>query len=46
MSFDEIIERRGSHCIKWDSMEKLFGVPQQDGLAMWVADMDLSLIHI
>ena len=40
MSFDEIIERRGSHCIKWDSMEKLFGVPQQDGLAMWVADMD------
>ncbi|QBF29993.1 MalY/PatB family protein [Thalassococcus sp. S3] len=40
MSFDEIIERRGSHCVKWDMMEKLYGVPQDDGLAMWVADMD------
>ena len=40
MSFDEIIERRGSHCTKWDNMEKLFGVSATDGLAMWVADMD------
>ena len=40
MSFDEIIERRGSHCAKWDMMESLFGVPKDDGLAMWVADMD------
>ena len=40
MSFDEIIDRRGSHCVKWDMMENLYGVPQSDGLAMWVADMD------
>lgn len=40
MSFDEIIERRGSHCIKWDGMEQMFGVPADTGIAMWVADMD------
>lgn len=40
MSFDEIIERRGSHCMKWDIMEKVYGVPCDEGIAMWVADMD------
>ena len=40
MSFDEIIDRRGTHCVKWDMMEALYGVPQDRGLAMWVADMD------
>ena len=40
MSFDEIIDRRGSHCAKWDMMEPLFGVPADGGIAMWVADMD------
>ncbi len=40
MNFDEIIERRGSHCAKWDVMEALFGVPTDTGIAMWVADMD------
>jgi len=40
MSFDEIINRFGSHSVKWDMMEKLYDVPQQDGIAMWVADMD------
>ena len=40
MSFDEIIERRGSHCVKWDMMEQIYGVSQDDGIAMWVADMD------
>ncbi|MDO5643987.1 MAG: MalY/PatB family protein [Paracoccus sp. (in: a-proteobacteria)] len=38
--FDEIIERRGTNCNKWDDMEAGFGVPASDGLAMWVADMD------
>ncbi len=38
--FDEIIERRGSHCSKWDMMERTFGVPADGGIAMWVADMD------
>lgn len=40
MSFDEIIDRRGTHSAKWDMMEKLFGVPAATGLPMWVADMD------
>ena len=40
MSFDEIINRHGTHSVKWDMMEKIYGVPQDDGIAMWVADMD------
>ena len=40
MNFDERIERRGTHSVKWDMMESLYGVPQEDGIAMWVADMD------
>lgn len=40
MGFDEIIDRRGSHCVKWDMMETLYGVSPEDGLAMWVADME------
>ncbi|MCX7644228.1 MAG: pyridoxal phosphate-dependent aminotransferase [Rhodobacteraceae bacterium] len=39
-SFDEIIDRRGTHCVKWDMMERLYGVSPRDGIAMWVADMD------
>lgn len=38
--FDEIIDRRGSHCAKWDMMQAFSGVSPEDGLAMWVADMD------
>ena len=40
MDFDEVIERRGSHCMKWDMMEARYGVPAADGIPMWVADMD------
>lgn len=40
MSFDEIIDRRGTHSDKWDTMEQRFGVSPDDGIAMWVADMD------
>ncbi|MBD0865248.1 MAG: pyridoxal phosphate-dependent aminotransferase [Rhodobacteraceae bacterium] len=40
MNFDDIIDRRGTHCVKWDMMEQLYGVPAEDGIAMWVADMD------
>lgn len=38
--FDEMIDRRGTHCEKWDSMEQRYGVPAEGGLAMWVADME------
>lgn len=40
MNFDEIIDRRGSHSVKWDMMESYYGVSNDDGIAMWVADMD------
>lgn len=40
MDFDSIHDRRGSHCMKWDLMERLYGVSPDTGLAMWVADMD------
>jgi len=36
--FDQIIERKGSSCIKWDGMEKFLGTA--DAVPMWVADMD------
>ncbi|OOY09276.1 MalY/PatB family protein [Thioclava sp. F36-7] len=38
--FDEIIDRVGTHSQKWDGMEKYYGVSPEDGIAMWVADMD------
>ena len=40
MNFDEIIDRRGTDCSKWDKMDSLYGVSSKDGIAMWVADMD------
>ncbi|GIT88405.1 MULTISPECIES: MalY/PatB family protein [Roseobacter] len=42
MSFNDPIERRGTHSSKWDMMEKLYDVPQQDGIAMWTADSDYA----
>jgi cystathionine beta-lyase len=40
MSFDTPIERRGTHCVKWDGMEQIYGVSADTGIPMWVADMD------
>lgn len=40
MDFDRIIDRRGSHSMKWDMMEARYGVPADTGIPMWVADMD------
>jgi cystathionine beta-lyase len=40
MNFDQPIDRRGSHSVKWDMMERIYGVPADTGLAMWVADME------
>ena len=42
MSFDTPIDRRGTHCVKWDKMEALYGVSPNDGIAMWVADMEFQ----
>ena len=40
MDFDTPIDRRGTHSMKWDMMEPLYGVSPDDGISMWVADMD------
>ena len=40
MNFDEIIDRRGTRCMKWDGMQGALGVSPDAGLPMWVADMD------
>lgn len=40
MSFDTPIDRRGTHCVKWDMMEEIYGVSADEGIAMWVADME------
>lgn len=38
--FDEVIERRGTHAVKWDGLKTVFG--REDVLPMWVADMDFK----
>ena len=35
-NFDEIVERRGTHCVKWDES------PSEDVIPLWVADMDFK----
>ena len=40
MDFDRIIDRRGTHCSKWDTMEAIYDVRPDEGIAMWVADME------
>jgi cysteine-S-conjugate beta-lyase len=40
MTFDTPISRAGSHCVKWDMMQTLYGLSPDEGLAMWVADME------
>ena len=40
MSFNTPIDRRKTYSTKWHYMESHFGVPKEDGLAMWTADSD------
>lgn len=40
MDFDTTPDRRNTHSMKWDMMEPLYGVSPDDGLSMWVADME------
>ncbi|MDD4309781.1 MAG: PatB family C-S lyase, partial [Candidatus Cloacimonetes bacterium] len=39
--FDEIINRKGSGCFKYDALTMLFG--RNDLLSLWVADMDFAV---
>jgi len=42
MTFDNTPDRRGTHSVKWDSMEAIYGVSADDGISMWVADMEFQ----
>jgi len=46
MNFDEIIDRRGTGSSKWDRMQAHSGVAPEDGIAMWVADMDFRAADV
>lgn len=39
--FDHIVQRRGSGCLKWDTLETTFG--SENILPLWVADMDFPV---
>jgi hypothetical protein len=38
--FDRILDRSGTHSLKWDHCERTFGL--DDVIPMWVADMDFE----
>lgn len=38
--FNTKIDRRGTHSLKWDWMEENCGVSPDDGIPLWVADME------
>ena len=42
MTFDQTPDRRNTHCVKWDAMEALYGVSPDEGISMWVADMEFA----
>ena len=38
--FDTVVDRRGTHSVKWDGMAGRMGLSGDDLIPMWVADMD------
>ena len=44
-NFDELTERRGTNCVKWDAPPSQAGVkfPSKDMIPLWVADMDFRV---
>lgn len=40
--FDTIINREGTNCVKHDLKTTLVQGAREDGLALWVADMDFA----
>ena len=39
-NFDEVVDRRNTNCIKWDTLESTYG--SKEILPMWIADMDFK----
>ena len=40
-NFNNIINRRGTNCVKWDKNKSIFG--KEDIVSMWIADMDFEV---
>lgn len=40
--FDEVIERKHTHSLKYDGIEERFGINEENLLPLWVADMDFK----
>ncbi len=38
--FDNVIDRRNTHSVKWDGIQHVLPDPADDTIPMWVADMD------
>ena len=41
-NFDELVERRGTGCVKWDEKPGVELNPALDLIPLWVADMDFK----
>lgn len=41
-NFDQKIDWRGRARVTWEAMEQAFGVAPDDGIPMWIADMDFE----
>ncbi|MEM1039184.1 MAG: MalY/PatB family protein [Pseudomonadota bacterium] len=39
-NFDDVIDRVGTHSAKWDALESVYSLSPDDGIPMWVADME------
>ena len=40
--FDELVERKGTGCVKWDERPDADVDPSLDLIPLWVADMDFK----
>jgi len=41
-NFDEMTQRRGTNCVKWDA-ESPVGPISEEVIPLWVADMDFKV---
>ena len=41
-NFDKLVDRKGTECIKWDLVGKVYG--SDDVIPLWIADMDFEIL--
>lgn len=42
--FNQVLDRRGSSCVKWDVKEPFGVAPDAELIPMWIADMDFAVL--